>query len=176
MSREFPDWVNPWSAAEGRRVYRGTLPLSRMKRLLALVESDAGEARFTAAFSQDMDRRPVVDIVVEASLRLMCQASLEAYDEVITRQSSLAVIESEAEIERLEDGAEPVKTDSGRLAFLDLVEDELILGLPQVPRRPGLDAVTFESRSPDMPEVEEEAKGSNSPFAGLDRMLDDGKH
>ena len=43
MSREYPDWISPARAAEGKRTFSGTIPLSRMKRLESLLVNVQGE-------------------------------------------------------------------------------------------------------------------------------------
>ncbi len=163
MSREFPDWINPWTAAQGRRRFAGTVPLVRMKRLAHLVESTDGAAAFEASLSLDEDKRPVIDLQVAAELVLMCQASLRPYVAPVSRRSTLGVIESEAEVDLLPDNYDPVQADNGRLAIAGLVEDELILALPQVPRNPAIDVVNYSTG--DDEGVKEAERPS--PFAGL---------
>ncbi len=167
MSREFPDWINPWTAAQGRRRYGGTVPLKRMKRLGRMIESDEGVASFEARFHLDEDRRPVIDLAVNAELTLMCQASLEPYVETVSRRSTIGVVENEAEIELLPGHYDPVLADHGRLAPVTLVEDELILALPQVPRNPDIDAVSY-STGDDAAEAQPERP---NPCAGLREKL-----
>jgi len=170
MSREYPDWISPERAAEGKRVYSGTIPLSRMKRLAALLVDAGGEARFSAAFTTDLDQRVIIDLQVEAALPLVCQASLEVYDELVKRRSELAVIAHDSEQFDLPDNYEPVMTENGRLAIAGIVEDELLLALPTVPRKPGLRPVEF-STGEEKPVggVREEAK--ENPFSALQDML-----
>lgn len=170
MSREYPDWISPGRAAEGKRVYGGTIPFSRMKRLVSeLVETD-GEASFTASFSIDLENWVVIDLRVQAALPLVCQASLEVYDEMVDRRSRLAVIQNEYEQDDLPEIYEPVQTENGRLAIASLVEDELLLALPQIPRKPGMQKVEYSTGgtpSEEEPQVEEK----KNPFAALQDIL-----
>ena len=138
MSREFPDFVDPWRAADGGRRIGGTIPLARFKRLLPMLVSDQGEARFEMAFGYDAQRRPTVYVEVEAQLKLMCQRSLEPYFEHVRQQSELAIIGDPGEQALLSDEEEFVLVDDSRVAVADLVEDELLLAVPQVPRNPGV--------------------------------------
>jgi len=110
MSREYPDWISPNRAAEGKRIFSGTIPLTRMKRLAELLVDAKGEASFTAAFRTDLDKRVVIDLQVEAALPLICQASLEVYAEQVKRRSELAVIDDESEQSELPENYEPVQT------------------------------------------------------------------
>lgn len=178
MSREFPDWINPWSSAEGRREFRGSLALARLERLRPLLQlpraATGGEraedtVRFELRCSLDQDRRPRLDLRVEAQLPLQCQASLEVYREPVDRRVSLGVIESEAEEELLPPHLEPVLATEGRLAIAALVEDELLLALPQVPRKPGLDPVSWGREAAEDEAVE--AGETRRPFAGLADLI-----
>jgi len=148
MSREYPDWISPGRAAEGKRIFSGTIPFSRMKRLAALLEDAQGEASFVAAFRADQDKRVIVDLQVKAALPLVCQASLDVYDEQVNRRSELAVIDHESEQAELPDYYEPVLAENGRLAIASLVEEELLLGLPQVPRKPGMKKIEYSTGGP----------------------------
>ena len=143
MSREYPDWISPSRAAEGKRIYSGTIPISRMQRLAALLVDARGVASFTAAFRTDLEKRVIIDLQVEAALPLLCQASMEVYDEQVSRNTELAVIEEDREQFDVPEIYEPVLTENGRLAFVSIVEDELLLGLPQIPRKPGLQPVEY---------------------------------
>lgn len=171
MSREYPDWISPDRAAEGKRVFSGTIPLSRMKRLAALLVDASGVATFSAAFRTDLDHRVIIDLQVEAAMPLVCQASLEVYDELVARSSELAVIEHDSEQFDLPENYEPVLTENGRLAIMNIVEDELLLSLPTIPRKPGLQAVEF-STGGQKPVSETTREGvKETPFSALQDML-----
>jgi uncharacterized protein len=171
MSREYPDWISPGRAAEGKRIFSGTIPLERMKRLAPLLVDAEGAASFVASFRMDLDKRVVIDLQVEAALPLVCQASLDVYDEKVKRSSELAVIDTVSEMDELPDNYDPVQTESGRLAIARLVEDELLLGLPQVPRKPGLQKVEYSSGGEPVAKEGSKVKAGKNPFAALQDML-----
>ena len=172
MSREYPDWVNPWKAAEGNRVYGGSIALDRMTRLKPMLAEASGEAHFEADFSKDALGWTVVTIHVTATLQLICQASLEVYAEAVDRTSDLAVIEDLDDQVDIPEHYDPTKTEGRRLNFLELVQDELILAVPQVPRKPGQGNIYFSSG----PQTEQETGSGNrkSPFAALGDLVRDG--
>jgi len=171
MSREYPDWISPGRAAEGKRIFSGTIPLARMKRLAPLLVNVRGEASFVAAFRTDLDKRVVIDLQVEAALPLVCQASLDVYDEQVKRSSELAVVEHVSELDELPDNYDPVQTENGRLAIASLVEDELLLGLPQIPRKPGLEKVEYSTGGEPVEKGDSPAEARKNPFASLQEML-----
>ncbi|MBT8074392.1 MAG: hypothetical protein HKP21_11870 [Xanthomonadales bacterium] len=171
MSREYPDWVSPVRAAEGKRIYSGTIALARLKRLAPLLVDASGLATFTAAFRTDLENRTVIELQVEAALPLICQASLDVYDEQVNRQSELAVIEDESELSNLPENYDPVQTENGRLAIAALVEDELLLGLPQIPRKPGLESVEYSTGGPEVKRRESSQGSRKNPFAALQDLV-----
>lgn len=141
MSREFPDFIDPWRAAAGGRRIGGTLPLVRLKRLNPLLASSEGEAAFELLFGIDEQRRAKVHVSVSAPLKLVCQRSLEPFTQEVEQRSALLIIADSEEQALLSDGEEFIQVESGRIAVADLVEDELLLAVPQVPRNPAVGAV-----------------------------------
>ena len=171
MSREYPDWISPNRAAEGKRIFSGTIPIKRMKRLAALLVDAQGEASFTAAFRTDLEQRIIIDLQVEAALPLICQASLEVYDEQVNRSSELVVIDDDSEQFKLPENYEPVVAENGRLAIASLVEDELLLGLPQIPRKPGLQEVEYSTGGQTLKSGALPEGSKKHPFSALQDML-----
>lgn len=149
MSREFPDFIDPWRAAEGGKRIGGTIPLARLKRLTPLLASNDGEAAFDLQFGYDAQRRATVTVEVSAPLRLTCQRSLEPYVERVAQRSLLQIIGEPGEQALLSGDEEFVLVEEGRVAVADLVEDELILALPQVPRNPQAETVWITTASPE---------------------------
>lgn len=106
---------------------------------------------------------------VNAEVTLVCQASLETFGHRVERESLLAVIEELAEQDLLPGHYEAVQADHGKVAFRDLVEDELILGLPHIPRKPGLEPVAWSSGQEQESPVD--VVVPRSPFAALGDLL-----
>lgn len=174
MSREFPDWVNPLKAADGNRSYAGSIALGKMTRLRPMLASDEGSVRFEAVFSRDALGWATVRLSVEGELYLLCQASLEPYREPVSRSSQLVVPEGPEQQEDWPAEYEPARLEGGQLVFLELVQDELILAIPQVPRKPGLGAVVY-STDPEADGTAAMAE-HNRPFAALDALLKSGRN
>ncbi|MBT8040541.1 MAG: DNA-binding protein [Xanthomonadales bacterium] len=181
MSREFPDIVDPWKVAEGKRTFQGTMPLVRLQRLaelLAPVEGsgEASPARdavpFEARFGIDRQGLVVIDIRVSASLPLVCQRSLEVFQLPVERRSKLVVIEDIANQESVPDIYEPILVEDRRLAMADLVEEELLLAIPQVPRRPGAENEERVSKGvAESTDLEAEEEPTHRPFQGLAGLM-----
>jgi uncharacterized protein len=181
MSREFPDFVDPWKAADGRRRFQGTMPLKRLKRLEPmLAPADEGQraeslarndATFSASFGYDEQGLVTIKIAVKASLPLICQRSLAPYQEKVERNSLLVVIEQVSDQDQVPESYDPVLVENRRLAIQDIVEEELLLAIPQVPRNPEVAEIELstdgEVRTPSVSENEQ----SHRPFAGLAGLM-----
>lgn len=172
MSRDYPDWVDPWKAAEGRRSFAGSMPMSRMRRLLPLLDPPVGEVRFSARFAFYEHEQVAIELIVEAELPLICQRSLARYLEPVHREVLLGVIGAPAEETLLPGHYEPVLVEHGKLALQDLVEDELLLGMPQVPRNPAVGEVRVSTADwPVTEHPEQQEPAARKPFAGLAERL-----
>lgn len=157
MSRDFPDWVDPGKAAAARREFHGTVPLVRLERLQGLLADDRGEAEFRIAFSEESDRQIRVDILVHAEVSLICQRSLQPYRESLDARSIIGIVGDDTAASALPANYEPVVCTDNRIWLIRLVEEELLLALPLIPRDPQAGPVSA---------IEPE-NGENRPFADL---------
>ena len=201
MPREFPEFVDPWKAADGKRLFQGTIPLRWMRRLAPLLApcgpddesaraepAEAGEApgdapdrtsgaawpdaTFSALFGYDEQGAVTIELEVEAELPLICQRSMRPFMQRVRRQSLLSVVESVAAQDGLPEHYEPILADHGRIALVTMVEDELLLAVPQVPRNPEVGEVlvsTGGASEAEDPPVKEDLQ---RPFEGLAELLE----
>jgi uncharacterized protein len=201
MPREFPEFIDPWKAADGKRLFQGTMPLSWMRRLAPLLAPEmpggeetsatpveAGEPRtgapdrrsgapwpdatFSALFGYDEQGAVTVELEVEADLPLVCQRSMQPFSERVRRRSTLSVVESVAAQDGVPEQYEPVLADHGRIALVDLVEEELLLAVPQVPRNPEVGEVLISTDGATGAESPPIEKDVQRPFEGLAELLE----
>lgn len=166
MSREFPDWIDIDRGADLRCRFAGALPLVGMSRLADVLnapEADA-EVAFEIEIWRDGQGTPRIEVHVTAALPLTCQRSLRRYLEPVDSRSSLAAVREASEIARLPEDLEVTVVEHGRLRIADLVEDELVLAVPLVPRDPTLAPIEFQLLAGKRPVDEDKTAG---PFAVL---------
>ena len=94
----------------------------------------AGEASFRLSFERDRKRRAVVRLAVDAVLRLTCQRCLEPLDHAVHSRCALGVVTSIDEAQRLPDDYESLLAEGDTVSPRDIVEEELLLAVPAVPR------------------------------------------
>ena len=99
-----------------------------------------------------------------APVALQCQRCLQAVAQTLMVDRRLRFVRSESEAERLDESAEDdVLVLSPRLDLHELVEDELILALPLVPRHDGPCPEPLPMPADDLPDEEP----APNPFAAL---------
>jgi uncharacterized protein len=150
MSKSMPELLNPRVAAAHGDSYRGDLPLATLPRLSSLAETgqladDQGpggsQAAYRLTFFRDEQGRDLVEGSVRAQLRLRCQRCTEGYDLPVDACFTLAVVNGLDEAEALPDAYDPLLLEEALIRPRDLVEDELILAVPAVPRHADGDCV-----------------------------------
>ncbi len=181
MSLRLPEFLDPWRLAEQGGGVEGTVPLARMERLGDLLENRQGDVAFDLRFGRDDKRRPRITGRVRASLALTCQRCLGTLDLPVDVEVDLAVIEVQAEAERLPEACDPLLADNGRVRLLDLLEDELLLAVPQVPMHDAATCSMIEHGADRDPApatggaAEAEPERPN-PFAALAGLRGDTEH
>lgn len=132
MSR-LPESLDPWCAADQQKRLEGCLSLADLPRLVGLVANPEGSVVYSLEFFRDSQRRPCVRGQVTTSLLVCCQRCLDPVAIEVHAQSLLAVVESDAEAELLAEEYDPLLVRDARMLPLELVEEEILLALPQVP-------------------------------------------
>jgi len=181
MSREYPDFIDPWKAAEGRRSFQGTMPLKRLKRLEPMLAPEEtgkaddllarNDANFSVRFAYDEQGLVTIGIKVSGNLPLICQRSLLPYQEKIDRSSLLVVIEQVSDQDHVPESYDPILVENRRLAIQDIVEEELLLAIPQVPRNPEVGEIELSTDGGVTQPSEAGKEQSHRPFAGLAGLM-----
>lgn len=111
----------------------GELPLARLPRLVSALAAGEGALRVRARFSADLEAFGRLRGELEGELQLVCQRCLRPTAWQLRAPFDLALVDSEAEEERLLDHREPVLVPDGQLLLWEALEDEALLALPLAP-------------------------------------------
>lgn len=137
MPKRFRDRVDPWRLLEQEQLIQGEIKLASMGRLSPLLHDSGGkqEAGFKLSFHRDRDRHAVVRCEVSATLALTCQRCLEPMNMPVVIDTRLALVQGMEEAEGLPEALNPLMlADDGLLHIRELVEDELLLAVPDAPK------------------------------------------
>ena len=133
--------IEPLALAAKGRILEGRLPLTSLPRLLPLLASgDLGEVEYALEFGRDEGGTPCIVGSVKAILPLICQRCMEVMDYPVATRTRLGIVTSQAAAEQLPERYDPLLVPAigleveqeSEITIADIVEDELILALPQV--------------------------------------------
>ncbi len=115
--------------------WEGELPLSEFPRLLGLLSGP--EPKGTVSFRVDFSSAKLLPgqarVQVKTTLPLQCQRSLEDFDLPVDIDRQVGFVETTGQLDRLAPDMEPSWLHEGQVSIRDLVEDELILAVPEIP-------------------------------------------
>ena len=161
------DWIRPVDVerlADVGESREFDLPLGELPRLTPALASTDGLARCRVTFAREQGQ-PVATVAVNARLGLRCQRCLKPVWTDVDSESQVRFVTDPASVDENDLGIEPTLAPEGRIALRDLLEEELLLSVPIVPRH-------GDPRECDGLEVEEdEAEEMQRPFAGLGELL-----
>lgn len=165
MSMSSPGSWEVERAVATQRVFAERVPLAAFERLRGLIAHTDGDIQCSVAFERNALGQPIARIEATGSLPLVCQLSLETYLEPVALKVTLGLIRREDDERGLPEGYEARLVEDGLVDPLALVEEELIMAVPVVPRDPKavLPAPAGESV---------EGATRESPFAALKSLQD----
>lgn len=139
-----PGHLDVEAFAQRAGVLTGEIPLNKLARLLEAVHPDAlpGETDHVAWQAQGESRRsrgaaaqPWLHLRATGQLALVCQRCLQPVDASLEVDAHFRFVAGEAEAAQADlDAEEDVLASSRALDLTALLEDELLLALPLVPR------------------------------------------
>ena len=131
--------VDSFRFAQAAQIWRGGAAVGDFPRLAEALPESSGPLTYQVRGFTDADRRPGLELEVETTVTLVCQRCLEPMPVRLKARRVLYLARTEDEAERLEQqmdqisGAEALVAP-GLLDLATLVEDEVLLGLPLIPR------------------------------------------
>jgi uncharacterized protein len=142
----------------------GVVPIAAMTRIAALVRDASGVVEVALRFRMSASGVPRADGGARLTARLTCQRCLDPLDLELVPELKVAFTDGDEAVGRAElaAGYEPLEC-GGRIGLTTMVEDEILLALPDFPtHRAGLCTVAGEAGAPDP---------GDSPFSGLRAQL-----
>ncbi len=173
MSRALPERIQPLRLAEHGASLSGSVSTERMPRLSGMLHGEAGEARVTLHFGRDDGGQAQVSGRIDARLAVVCQRCLEPMEIAVEREVNLALVRDDAQAAALDAAYDPLLIGDEPIALSGLIEDELILAMPNFSRHP-----PGACEMPPGADAEEEVEdshtagesGEDNPFSALESL------
>lgn len=182
MKRRFsPERLDVRAFAEDGTELSGQAPMRDFRRLDAEAQGGAGDrpvewsARGELLNPHHVQPQVWLHLNARAALPLTCQRCLEKVEVPVHVQRSFRFVADEATAAAEDDESEEdLLALSRSFDLLELVEDELLMGLPVVPRH-AVCPIPVQLSAADA-EADEEEGETQRPFAGLEGLLKGRKH
>lgn len=139
MSKPLPERIHPLRLCRLGETLAGSLALEHMPRLAELLHeatTQAWRAALELRFEHDDSGQACVGGRIDASVVVLCQRCLEPMPIDVEREVSLAPVEEDSEAAALDARYDPLLVTDEPVSLPGLVEDELILALPNFSRHP----------------------------------------
>jgi uncharacterized protein len=179
--------------AKSGRQAAGALRVSQMPRMLAEVPADVPDRDTVFTWQAEGSTQPELQddgteapqpymrLAVHGSVWLMCQRCLTPYSQHLDVDATYRIVATEEEADEfpLDDDEIEVIVGSRQFNLVDLIEEELLLSLPLVPKHNVCPEVheSLQSGAPDDEADESGAEaetGKPNPFAVLGKLKSDG--
>ncbi len=161
MHRNLPEYIDPLFLVDKGRQFNGILALSNMSRLkdVLFAKPDGPETIAIDLIFNRTDKIASVTGTIKANLMLKCQVCLKPMDFCIDKFIKLGVVFSLDEANLLPESHDPLILSEEKIAFHEIVEDEILLELPIIPQHNNCISGYREHKKP--------IKSANNPFSGL---------
>ena len=175
MSTRLPVEVNPYRLVEQGRVFDGVCDIASLTRIADLLSDKEGTLDVHLSFYKNESGLPALKGKVIGNLSLICQRCLDVMSLAIETSIDVVFVSNDEKAQRLQGGYETYLVEDSRILLNDLIEDEVMLSIPQLvvheqcePYRPLIEA-TPETISQTVHEEKE------NPFAVLQNLKNPGK-
>jgi uncharacterized protein len=156
-----PMVIDPTQLEERPQLFEETVRPEVFPRLMESLANGDGELHYRVSARLGKQLRKEVSCIIEGFVFLTCQATLDTFRHPVSIEDRLVLVEGEAALPPIEEEAdtEDYLVADEPIEVRELVEDAVILALPMVPRKPGLEESEARAKPP--------AEKSPSPFAKL---------
>src|SRR3954447_6235159 len=156
-----PYLIDPQTLSTRPQVLEGTFAPAELDRLEDSLANGDGELRYRVSAQLDPQRRKIVSCIIEGFVFLTCQLSLEAFRHEVSIHDRLILVDDESQLPAVEEESdtEDHLVADGPLDIRDLVEDAVLLSLPMMSRKPGVQEAKAGAEEP--------GARQESPFAAL---------
>lgn len=172
MSDKLPNLIDPLLFAERRSMLAGALKIRELERLSGMVVNTDGAIDIDVRFAKQ-GKRAVVSGTIRAGLELECQSCLQALAWPIDLSFKLAVVSSLQEADQLEIDCEPLLLDGEKVSLNDLIEDEILLAIPDYPKHEYDCIPRHQSKDPGFDDNSQTE--TNNPFSVLAKLKKTGE-
>lgn len=133
MIDHLPERLDLLATADAGRVLAGRIPLASLDRVVPLLGSSAGELAVRLELGKDPDGTRYLAGTINGAVELQCQRCLEPLILPLALSFRLGIVRSNEAARALHARYEPLIVGAEPTRIAEIVADEVLLALPQVP-------------------------------------------
>ncbi|MEQ1528240.1 MAG: YceD family protein [Methylococcales bacterium] len=168
MLDQLPEFIDPLHLADKRGELHGKIPLLGMARLAEITVDSEGSVVVDMVFGRD-GRLAKIEGRIQACLQLKCQSCLNAIEWKVDNAINLGIVNSIDQANRLPEEYEPLLIGEGKIPLKDIIEDELLLSVPEYPKHE-YDCFAFNSDVKQDELLKEPQALNENPFSILAKL------
>ena len=153
--------------ASQSRMLKGLVPVCKLQRFGQMLAKTDGLIDLELNFCALKEGRTQIRGSAAVDVELICQNCMEPYSFALFCELHFKVVGSDTEFKKFEDDNEVIICEEKEICLADLIEDELIMSLPMIPRHEKSDCPSNDYSQVDFDVPVGEVKKTHRPFAGL---------
>lgn len=131
---KLPNQVDPARCAQNNLQYEGIFVSSLMPRLAESTQGIHGDIDVSLKFGTDAQGLRIMQGTSCVNVSLQCQRCNELFDTTVESEFTYTPLRANADAPELPEDYDTIEVDEvGEINLVELVEDELMLSLPQIP-------------------------------------------
>lgn len=172
LTTRLPTQVEPYRLAANAERREGLVSLAGMTRLAEEAGEQQGDCEVRLDFGVDAQGRRFIEGWLKADVQLACRRCLEPMPMTLESHFLLGMVASDAMAAELPGSYEPVVVENEQLNLLSVLEDELILSLPQVVYHDEAECAVSRDQLASGADSEVSDEPATSPFDVLRKLKD----
>jgi uncharacterized protein len=173
LTGPIPERVDHRKLANQAGLIEGSLPLQCFHRFGEMLVVREGDVYVRLEFSKGDFGSTRVNGSAATEVCLICQNCMQQFRRQVTCELVLLVVSDESKLELLPEVDDAIVAPDKVISIAELVEDELILAMPMIPRHEEGECpeTDYEQEEIVLPEVQKE-QTTYRPFADLAKTID----
>ncbi len=163
-----PKQIDPIQLADNQKTLKGEIQLTEMSRLMELICDDhPGVASIHLKGGRDEQGFPYICGSIRTVFKVICQRCNSPLSLTLDIAVEVSPVRNDQEAKRIPAQYDPLLADDETISLVAMIEEEILLGIPIVPKH---SLEECKVKSSEFVELEEE-KDNQHPFKVLKKLL-----
>lgn len=170
FTEQLPLRVDPYKMAKAASEYQTSLALADLTRAAELLAHTQGVLTLRLSFAIDPQGIRTISGHIQGEVEVLCQRCLQPMLWTLDSEFTWGLVHQDADAANLPRAYEPVVLEGEELELLPVLEDEVILSLPQAPYHKAGDCKLDLSQVHVEETASEAAPSKENPFSVLKKL------